>query len=140
MRISTAEIKILIKECVKSYGMYTTADFKDYINKNSGKDVTRGQISGAISQLIDAKEIVRVGRGIYSKDSQFSMTRNIKKDSEIDGRLKTEIYDTLDRIEKELANTIGSINIWDLNGSHFEIIAKIRKLKDSIEEIKSECK
>ena len=33
MRISTAEIKILIKECVKSYGMYTTADFKDYINK-----------------------------------------------------------------------------------------------------------
>ena len=41
---------------------------------NSQKEVTRGQISGAISQLIDSKEIIRVGRGLYSKD-----TLSIKK-------------------------------------------------------------
>lgn len=63
MRISTAEIKMLIKECVRQGGMYTAPDFKEYIVANSGKDVTRGQISGAVSQLVDTKEIVRVGRG-----------------------------------------------------------------------------
>ena len=49
MRISTAEIKMLIKECVRQGGMYTAPDFKEYIVANSGKDVTRGQISGAVS-------------------------------------------------------------------------------------------
>ena len=68
MRISTAEIKMLIKECVKQGGMYTAPDFKEYIILNSKKDVTRGQISGAVSQLIDTKEIVRVGRGLYARD------------------------------------------------------------------------
>ena len=68
MRISTAEIKMLIKECVRQGGMYTAPDFKEYIVANSGKDVTRGQISGAVSQLVDTKEIVRVGRGLFAKD------------------------------------------------------------------------
>ena len=31
MKISTAEIKIYIIECVKTYGMYTNDDFKKYI-------------------------------------------------------------------------------------------------------------
>lgn len=48
MKITTAEVKILIKECVKTCGMYTAADFKNYIIKKSGKDVTRNQITGAI--------------------------------------------------------------------------------------------
>lgn len=50
--------------------MYTATDFRNYINMNSQKEATRGQISGAISQLIDSKEIIRVGRGLYSKDTQ----------------------------------------------------------------------
>lgn len=37
--------------------MYTAPDFKEYIVANSGKDVTRGQISGAVSQLVDTKEL-----------------------------------------------------------------------------------
>ena len=32
MKISTAEIKIYIIECVKTYGMYTNDDFKKYCN------------------------------------------------------------------------------------------------------------
>ena len=43
---------------------------------NSQKEVTRGQISGAISQLIDSKEIIRVGRGLYSKDTLSIKTRH----------------------------------------------------------------
>ena len=55
--------------------MYTAPDFKEYIILNSKKDVTRGQISGAVSQLIDTKEIVRVGRGLYAKDMKVTINK-----------------------------------------------------------------
>ena len=66
---------------------------------NSQKEVTRGQISGAISQLIDSKEIIRVGRGLYSKD-----TLSIKKttNDEAEDTLKNDIYSILSKIEDEL--------------------------------------
>ncbi len=95
MRISTAEIKMLIKECVKQEGMYTALDFKEYIAVNSGKDVTRGQISGAVSQLVDAKEIVRVGRGLYAKDMKVTINKKKSIVHEEEDTLKIQIYNTL---------------------------------------------
>ena len=68
MRISTAEIKMLIKKCVSNGGTYTVEDLKNYITANSDKEMTRGQLSGAVFQLADAKEIIRVERGLYSKN------------------------------------------------------------------------
>lgn len=140
MRISTAEIKMLIKECVRQGGMYTAPDFKEYIVANSGKDVTRGQISGAVSQLVDTKEIVRVGRGLFAKDMKVAVNRKNPNDDEVKDTLKIQIYNTLIKVEKELASTISSIDIWKLNGENFEIVTKMRELKESIEEIKAQCK
>ena len=140
MRISTAEIKMLIKECVRQGGMYTAPDFKEYIVANSGKDVTRGQISGAVSQLVDTKEIVRVGRGLYAKDMKVTANKKKSNDDEVKDTLKIQIYNTLIKVEKELATTISSIDIWKLNGENFEIVTKTRELKDCIEEIKMQCK
>ena len=34
---------------------------------------------------------------------------------------------------------ISSIDIWKLNGENFEIVTKMRELKDTIEEIKMQC-
>jgi Ulp1 family protease len=140
MKISTTEIKMLIKECVSSYGMYTATDFGNYIRSNSGKDFTRGQISGAIAQLVDANEIVRIGRGLYSKDDKSISDKNIASNSEAENLFQKEIYDTLCIVEKDLAKVTGSVNIWELDGKNFEIVAKIRELKKSIDEIKSQCK
>ncbi len=140
MRISTTEIKMLIKECVRQGGMYTAPDFKEYIVANSGKDVTRGQISGAVSQLVDTKEIARVGRGLYAKDMKVTVNKKKNIDNEVEDTLKIQVYNTLIKVEKELATTISSIDIWKLNGENFEIVTKIRELKDSIEEIKIQCK
>lgn len=140
MKISTTEIKILIKECVKQGGMYTASDFKEYIITTSGKVATRGQISGAVSQLVDTKEIARVGRGLYAKDIKATFTKEKKENNKVEDTLKLQIYNTLTNVEKELATTISSIDIWKLNGEHFEIITNMRKLKDSIEEIKAQCK
>lgn len=38
MKISTAEIKMLIRKCVESEGFYTADDFKKYINLHSKKE------------------------------------------------------------------------------------------------------
>lgn len=140
MRISTAEIKMLIKECIKQGGMYTALDFKEYILLNSKKEVTRGQISGAISQLVDTKEIVRIGRGLYAKDAKVNISKKERVDDEVEDALKIQINNTLIKVEKELATTISSIDIWKLNGENFEIVTKMRELKDFIEDIKAQCK
>ena len=120
--------------------MYTAPDFKEYIVENSGKDVTRGQISGGISELVDTKEIVRVGRGLYAKDMKVTINKKKDTDNAIEDTLKIQIYNTLIKVEKELATTISSIDIWKLNGENFEIVTKMRELKDSIEDIKAQCK
>ena len=140
MRISTAEIKMLIKECIRQGGMYTASDFKEYIAANSEKDVTRGQISGALYQLVDMKEIVRLERGLYAKDIKTPLNKKKSSNDKVEDTLKIQIYNTLIKVEKELATTISSIDIWKLNGENFEIVTKMRELKDSIEDIKIQCK
>lgn len=139
MKISTAEIKVLIKECVKTHGMYTTADFRNYITKKSGKEVTRNQITGAIGQLIDTKDIVRVERGLYSKDINH-IDSSVEVNNDTEDIWKKEFYRTLDKMEDDLINKLGSINVLDLGRDNFAIITKVMMLKESIEEIKKMCK
>lgn len=72
---------MLIKECIKTQGVYTTADFAKYIELHSNKDFTKSQISGALSQLVDTKDIVRIERGLYSR-VENSVIRNYESKSE----------------------------------------------------------
>ncbi len=141
MKISTAEIKILIVERVKTPGMYTNDDFKQFIIQTSGKTPTKNQIAGAISQLVETSDIVRVGRGLYSKsiESPYS-TKNSSSNNAKENSLKQEIYNIMIKIDENLVNTMNSVNVFDLNRENFEIIKKMRGLRDNIEEIKNLCK
>ena len=76
MRISTAEIKLLIRKCISQGGMYTTADFCEFINRESDKNYTRGQISGSLAQLVDLGYIVRIDRGLYKGTEKSQKDRN----------------------------------------------------------------
>ena len=139
MRISTAEIKMLIKKCVSNGGTYTVEDLKNYITANSDKEMTRGQLSGAVFQLADAKEIIRVERGLYSKNVMSAFNEE-STESQEKSELKEELYKTLNKIEKELLNVIGNVDIWNLSGEEFELITKVRELKSAIAQIKAQCK
>ena len=139
MRISTAEIKVLIKKCVSKGGTYTVADLKNYITANSDKEMTRGQLSGAVFQLADAKEIIRVERGLYSRNA-MSLFDEEKVESQENSELKEELYKTLSKIEIELINVMGNIDIWNLSGEEFELITKVRELKSAIAQIKVQCR
>lgn len=86
-------------------------------------------------------DISRVGRGLYSKDIEStSVNTKASSNNAKEDTLKAEIYNTLSKVEKELVSAIGSVNVFDLNSENFEIIKKIRGLKDTIEEIKGQCK
>ena len=139
MRISTAEIKMLIKKCVSNGGTYTVEDLKNYITANSDKEMTRGQLSGAVFQLADAKEIIRVERGLYSKNVMSAFNEE-STESQEHSEVKEELYKTLNKIEKELINVIGNVDIWNLSGEEFELITKVRELKSAIAQIKAQCK
>ena len=139
MKISTAEIKMLIKKCVSKGGSYTVADLKNYITANSDKEMTRGQLSGAVFQLADAKEIIRVERGLYSKNAMSAFDEE-SMESQENSELKEELYKTLSKIEIELINVMGNIDIWKLSGEEFELITKVRELKSAIAQIKVQCR
>ena len=139
IKISTAEIKMLIKKCVSKGGSYTVADLKNYITANSDKEMTRGQLSGAVFQLADAKEIIRVERGLYSKNAMSAFDEE-SMESQENSELKEELYKTLSKIEIELINVMGNIDIWNLSGEEFELITKVRELKSAIAQIKVQCR
>ena len=86
--------------------MYTAPDFKEYIVANSGKDVTRGQISGAVSQLVDTKEIVRVERGLFAKDMKVTVNKKKRKITKCcwrDNTLeKMKLYNKLKVLKKDI--------------------------------------
>ena len=86
--------------------------------------------------LVEDNEILAKGL-IYSlEQNKYQVIHTLN----VEDTLKIQIYNTLVKVEKELATTIGSIDIWKLNGENFEIVTKMRELKDSIEEIKAQCK
>ena len=67
MKMSTAEIKMIIKEQIKDGTNYTPSDFAELLKKTSDKSFTIGQLSGAIKQLADNGVIGRKERGLYCK-------------------------------------------------------------------------
>lgn len=127
------------KKCVSKGGSYTVADLKNYITANSDKEMTRGQLSGAVFQLADAKEIIRVERGLYSKNAMSAFDEE-SMESQENSELKEELYKTLSKIEIELINVMGNIDIWNLSGEEFELITKVRELKSAIAQIKVQCR
>ena len=139
MRISTAEIKLLIRKCVSRGGIYTTADFCEFINRESDKIYTRGQISGSIAQLIDLGYIERIDRGLYKeagevqRDKSEDENRNFKKNQQF----KKEAITCLDEIEKKLEKFFDDQKISDLSNDEFDILKKMRDLKTASEKIRN---
>lgn len=139
MKISTAEIKMLLKECVKMEGNYTVLDFSEYVAKNSNKSFTKSQISGAIAQLVDTGDIVRIERGLYKRkisETKGSINITAKRENNIFSR---EAIQCLNKLEDMLAEFANSKKIWQLNECEFEILSEMRELKESLEKLRKKC-
>lgn len=137
-KISTAEIKRLIKSYVREGKYYTSADFMDYVRSKSGKRFTRGQMSGAVAQLIDAGNIVRIERGLYIKgekaDERVGSGGNTK-----DNTFKSNIRTALGEIQ-DILSKVTSVQPLDLSEEEFRILSDIRAEKENLEKIEEKCK
>lgn len=139
MKISTAEIKLLLKEYVKMEGVYTVSDFSRYIAQRSDKKFTKSQISGAVAQLVDSGIIHRVERGLYEgniQETEKNVKENVRNGNT---RFAQEVIKFLNGIENEFANFVNSKEVWNLNVQEFEILSEMRDLKERMEKICKKC-
>ena len=133
MRLTTAEIKILIRNCMEQREPKTLAEIEQYIKENSEKQFTKGQLAGAVAQLVDRNELVRIERGIYRKAELVEGPDNISIQSDVG--LKTQIRACLKRTAAELARIVSGFDILMADEEDFEILNKIRALRSDMESI-----
>lgn len=138
MKISTAEIKSLMKECVTREGKYTTADFCDYIKMKSDKRFTSGQIAGAISQLVDTGYLVRVERGLYEGTSAIQKKGETEGAFSMGGKnsgFQRKIMECLENTKRQLTQIAGEENIFKMSEEDYRLACEVKKINDEIEKI-----
>lgn len=137
MKISTAEIKTIIREQIKDGENYTPSDFENIIKNASSKSFTGGQLAGAIKQLADNGDILRKERGLYCRPSDASGVH-----AGISGQpvLKKAVKECLTQAEISLKNAVDSCSMFDMDQEEFEILIKVQELKKQMEQIIEACK
>lgn len=139
MRISTAEIKILIRECVNSEGVFTNVDFARYISQKTSKEFTRSQISGAITQLVDCGDLKRIERGLFVGRDKKVSDKTGQDQNDKSSRLIQSIVDWIDITEKNFDKMVGSTNVWNLTEQEFEISNEVRAYRETLGKMKKKC-
>ena len=93
----------------------------------TGKTTLAKVIANTTSAEFQQINATVAGKKDMEEVNTKASSNNAKEDT-----LKAEIYNTLSKVEKELVSAIGSVNVFDLNSENFEIIKKIRGLKDTL--------
>jgi hypothetical protein len=130
MRISTAEIKVLIQECVSDGKTYTNMELIEYVSNNSDKEFSRAQISGAITQLIDRRDLVRVERGLYKKGNQSD---ELQDEGVVQPRDPYQVIIT--DMKSSLNKKMSAINPLELNEEQFAALKMLQKTIDECAEL-----
>ena len=124
MKISTAEIKELLKDCVDKTGKCTPEDFRRYIDQKSDKEYTDGQLAGAIRQLSEKGELLKIERGIYVKGSRtgFDGNKCEKAEESKDSEFAIEIAKCFDDTAKRLSSIVENMDILDMDKRDFSLL------------------
>ncbi len=170
-RLKTAEIKLLLKECVEDGNVHPIDDFKRYIAGKTGKPYSIGQLSGSIAQLAALGVLENVDRGLYRKGNsndrgtdkkdQSAMDyenrkdyqnktnehNEVKQDNETkqanetrqDNEMWRNVKIFLTGAEKELADIVGSANVWNLSSREFELLREVKELGERMNAIAARC-
>lgn len=133
MRLTTGEIKILIKRGVEQGESKTIPEIDAYIRQHTDKQFTRGQLTGAIAQLVDRNEIVRIERGVYQRRDAADEQDGANVYHEVD--LKIQIVACLKKTAAELARIVSSVDILAADEEDFELLNRIRALRGDMESI-----
>lgn len=143
MRISTAEIKILILELIEDGKMHTVSDFKEFISQRSNKEWTSGQVAGALYQLVEARKLSNIERGLYKKgetgEGQTNASIQYNRANQGESQFRNQIGKCLRETEKRLEEIANQINVMKLDAIDFEFLREVKLLNEQIKTIADKC-
>lgn len=143
-RLTTAQIKNYIMECVEDGEIHTVSELKQYITHKTDQFFSPGQISGAIMQLTALDKIQSRGRGLYAKgsnDARQETHGQIDREnlSEEQIRFREQIRECIETTTQELQKIVNRVGMWELTDEEFEFLGEIRKLNEQMKKIVAKC-
>ena len=143
MRITTAEIKMLIMEMVSDGDVYSVPEIKRNISIKSIKEYSPGQISGCLYQLTETGQLENVGRGLYKKGPKSielvnpPYSENLARQEQSPFRL--QIKGCLQETGQQLEKIVKQTDIWTLNSADFEFLGEIKLLNEQMKKLAEKC-
>lgn len=141
-KITTADIKMLIKECLADGDAHTVQEFREYISFRKGDDFTRGQISGAVFQLSSGGVIKSVERGLYVKadtdeSCDIGETIEITNSTPVSMNFRNQVEKCLEEMDERLNEIVKDTDVWNLDDNSFEYLREVRRLREWIMRLKN---
>lgn len=140
MKISTAEIKNLLKTCTADGGSYTPQDFYRYIRQHTEKEFTKGQVAGAVAQLVDKGDLVNIERGLYKSGLKNRTDAAISVMTSGNSPFAAEIGMCLERTKRELSQIVEKVDILNMRKDEFELLGEIKSFNEILEVISAKCR
>ena len=143
MKISTAEIKKYLKECTAIRGDSTPPDFYNYIKENSNKEFTKGQVAGAISQLAESGDLIKIERGLYRRGLKKGENSTKLKGSINSSKMSKLIEEgntCLENMKKELTRIADRVEVLDTTEEEFKYLAELKRIKQELEKVMEQYK
>lgn len=142
MRISTAEIKLLLLECAEDGKVHAVSDFKQYMSQRTDKEYSSGQVSGALYQLTEMGVLVNLSRGLYQKGSKSVQQTEMVATNTIaqtNSEFRKQIKHCLQNTEQELERIVNQINVWELTTADFEFLGEIKRFNEQMNKLSERC-
>ncbi len=150
MRLTTAEIKMLLRQCAADGEIHSIEAFKRFIAERTEKNYSVGQLSGALAQLAALGELENVERGLYRSKKAGSgaggdrrvygpCVREEKDEGKQNKELREQIRTCLEETEERLARIAGAANVWELSSEDFELLGETRRLSERMKAVMSKC-
>lgn len=143
-KLTTAEIKGFIMECVRDGETYSVREIKDYISQKTDKVYTPGQISGALMQLTTAEKLRSMGRGLYAagRDRTENDGKILEEQEELSEKqieFRRQIKECMQSTASQLQKIVSQVDMWELTESEFAFLGEIRKLNEQMKKIEARC-
>ena len=147
MKLTTAEIKILIKECIGDGELHNFESFRNYITKKTDKIFTDNQITGAIKQLSSKGSMIKVERGLYRGNNQkveakekiifhsLKLSPQEEKIAQARNRMKADI----DKTAASLEEIMRTISIAEIDNQEYELFREVKELLIYMKCVSKKC-
>ena len=107
------------------------------------KEFTSGQIAGAVKQLADSGDLIKVERGLYRGKMVQKENRSEQEEirAEVEGsEFQKRIKDFLVKAQKDLVEAVNAGNILEMSKEDYILLDEMKKLKQEIERIEKGCR